>query len=71
VRFDFENAVTLCSKCHMRYTHNPLAWEAWVEERFPGKLGMLKARALSDPVKLDYDALCEALKLAIGVRRDK
>ena len=66
VRWAPTNAVALCSRCHMRYTHNPLAWEEWVEGRFPGRLGMLKAQALAAHEHPDYDALCASLRLAIG-----
>jgi hypothetical protein len=66
IRFNPANAVALCSRCHMKYTRNPLAWEAWVEERFPGRLGMLKAQALAAHEHPDFDALCESLRLAIG-----
>ena len=68
VRFDPMNAVALCGRCHMKYTRNPLAWEAWVEDRFPRRLGMLKGQALAAHARPDFDALCDSLRLAIGVR---
>lgn len=67
VRWTPENAVTLCQRDHMRWTHDPLGWEAWVEERFPGRLAILKARAMAGVAKVDYDEVCEALRLAIGL----
>jgi hypothetical protein len=51
----------------MKYTHDPLGWEAWIEERFPGRLGMLKAKALSGVKGLDYEELCRLFKAAIGL----
>jgi|SRR3990167_1318215 len=30
-RWDLTNAVILCSKHHMKYTHDPLGWEEWCE----------------------------------------
>jgi 5-methylcytosine-specific restriction endonuclease McrA len=65
-RWSAENAVTLCKKDHMRWTHDPLGWEAWVEERFPGRLAQLKARARGGVAHTDFDALCDSLRLAIG-----
>jgi 5-methylcytosine-specific restriction endonuclease McrA len=66
-RWSAENAVTLCKADHMRWTHDPLGWEAWVEERFPGRLTQLKWRARAGVAHTDFDELCEALRLAIGL----
>ena len=68
VRFDPQNAITLCAKHHVFYTYRTIEWEDVIEERFPGRLGMLKAQALAAHEHPDYDALCESLRLAIGVR---
>jgi hypothetical protein len=51
----------------MKYTHDPLGWEAWIEERFPGRLGMLKMKALTGVKRLDYEELCRLFKAAIGL----
>jgi len=67
-RFSPDNAVTLCHKCHLHMTWRPLEWEVWVEEMFPGRLGILKARALAGVAKVDYDEVCESLKAALGVK---
>ena len=69
VRWSTENAVTLCPSHHVLYTHRPLEWEAWCEERWPGRLGMLKARALAGVAKVDYDAVCESLRLDLALGR--
>jgi hypothetical protein len=47
----------------MRYTYDPLGWEAWVEERLPtGRLEGLKLRARMGLSHVDYDELCAVLK---------
>lgn len=68
IRWVPDNAVTLCRGCHVKWTHRPLEWEAWCEERFPGRLAMLKAQALAAHEHPDYDAICEQFKAAIGLR---
>lgn len=60
-RWTLENAVCLCQRCHMKFTCDPLGWEAWVEERWPGRLGQLKARALAGVRWVDYEAIAESL----------
>ena len=66
-RWSPDNAVCLCAKDHLRFTFNPLAWEAWVEERFPGRLAELKMRALAGVAHVDYGEVCASLA-AIGIR---
>jgi 5-methylcytosine-specific restriction endonuclease McrA len=68
VRFASLNATALCQGCHVFFTHRPLEWADWCEERWPGRLTMLKAQALAAHEHPDYTALCESLRLAIGVR---
>lgn len=46
IRTELTNAVTLCRGCHVYFTHHPLEWEAWCNERWPGRLVSLKAQAL-------------------------
>ncbi len=46
IRTELENATTLCRSCHMMFTHHPLEWEAWCEEKWPGRFLALKQRAL-------------------------
>ena len=47
-RWDRDNAMPLCAKCHTYYTHRPLEWEAWVVSRIgEGRWFDLKARALA------------------------
>lgn len=31
-RYDFKNAICLCSGCHVWFTHHELEWEDWVAE---------------------------------------
>lgn len=30
VRWDTRNAVPLCRKCHVYYTHRPIEWDQWM-----------------------------------------
>jgi hypothetical protein len=60
-RWEPDNAVALCARDHMRWTYDPLGWEAWCDERWPGRLAALKHRALRAHAKADYPALAEEL----------
>ena len=70
IRFTPQNATTLCSKCHVFFTHRPLEWQDWCEERWPGRLAMLKAQALAAHPKPDYDAICAEYRSAIGLPKE-
>jgi hypothetical protein len=50
VRHDLRNGFCLCAGCHMRFTHNPIAWEDWMLERM-GHAAYYKVRwdALNGP----------------------
>ena len=53
----------LCAGCHMKFTHDPLGWEEWVDERFgPGRLRGLKVRARQGVAKVDLEAVVESLE---------
>lgn len=61
-RWSMDNAVCLCAKCHMKYTHDPLGWEDWVDERFgPERLKGLKLRARAGVAKVDLEAVVKSL----------
>jgi 5-methylcytosine-specific restriction endonuclease McrA len=62
VRYDFDNAMCLCSSCHMRFTHRPLEWEEFVIERMGAEpFAALKRRALDGYGPLDRAAIAERL----------
>ena len=46
VRVDSRNAVALCQRCHVYFTHRPLEWDRWVGVHFPGRLRVLREEAL-------------------------
>ena len=46
IRTELQNAVCLCRSCHMYFTHHPLEWEVWCDEKWLGRLDQLKKRAL-------------------------
>lgn len=47
VRYDLDNAVTHCVRCHLFYTHNPLEHRKWIESYIGAeRLAELEAEAL-------------------------
>lgn len=60
-RWDLLNAVCLCAGCHVKYTHDPIAWDDWIEERFPHRLEGLKLRARQGVAYIDYEAILQSL----------
>src|SRR3990167_1363913 len=47
IRWDWFNAIPLCSSCHYYMTHHPLEWEAHINRSFgPKRLQSLKKLAL-------------------------
>ena len=62
-RWSLDNAVALCARHHMKWTHDPLAWDDWVDERFgKGRLRSLKARARQGVAKVDLEAVVASLE---------
>lgn len=61
-RWDFENAVAQCWSCNCKAKWDELWWEDWIEERFPGRLPLLKARARGGVAKVDLEAVVSALE---------
>jgi hypothetical protein len=58
-----DNAVCLCQRCHMKYTHDPLGWDDWVTERIGVKrYRALKLRARQGVARVDLEAVIESLK---------
>lgn len=47
IRWNPDNAVTLCRNHHLFYTHRPLEWSVWMEENYPGRYEVLRRRALA------------------------
>jgi hypothetical protein len=70
-RWAEDNAVALCSRCHMRWTHDPLGWEAWCDERWPGRLSMLKRVARAKAGWVDYVGLAESLTSQLEALRER
>lgn len=60
-RWDIENAVILCLKCHMKFTSHPLEWEQWIIKRIgQEEYEALKRKALSYK-KINYRELAAIL----------
>jgi 5-methylcytosine-specific restriction endonuclease McrA len=68
IRFNPDNATTLCKGCHVMFTHKPIEWADWCEERWPGRLAVLRVQALAAHEHVDFDAVCEALRSSLGVK---
>jgi 5-methylcytosine-specific restriction endonuclease McrA len=62
-----ENAVALCQKHHLYFTHRPLEWREWVEDRFPGRWDKLKTAALTYE-RVDWKAEAEFYGAGLGIR---
>ena len=60
-RWNAENAICLCSGCHMYFTHHPLEWEEYINQVFPGRLQRLKRQALKYS-KLDHKKILADLQ---------
>lgn len=60
-RWDSQNAVAQCWSHNVKAKWDPLWWEAWIEEHFPGRLKRLKARAKYRGAKVDLEAVIESL----------
>ena len=61
VRWELDNCIALCAACHFGAHRDPLAFEAWVEERWPGRLAVLKERARAGVKWIDYEAILARL----------
>jgi 5-methylcytosine-specific restriction endonuclease McrA len=68
IRWNPDNATTLCKGCHVLFTHRPIEWADWCEERWPGRLATLRVQALAVHEHPDYDAICAQFKAAIGMK---
>lgn len=60
-RWDINNAVILCSRCHTYYTFKPLQWEDFIKNRIGEKKWKeLREKAL-EYKKIDYQAIMNDL----------
>lgn len=62
-RWDFRNAIALCSGCHKWFTHHPIEWEDFIIARV-GEEEFYAVRALAcrTDIKVDYDAVLKDLE---------
>ena len=61
VRWDINNAVILCSSCHVKFTFKPLQWEQWIIKRIGQfEYDNLKRKALTYQ-KISYPEIIEGL----------
>jgi len=59
-----DNAVALCRSEHIYFTHRPLEWREWVEQRFPGRWDRLATQALMYE-RVDWRAERDRLKTVL------
>lgn len=61
------NAVTLCARHHLIYTHDPLAWDSYCEAKL-GEAGWdaLKIMARKGVPWIDYEAVLASLPVVEG-----
>jgi hypothetical protein len=71
IRWSSENAVCLCKRCHMKYTNDPIGWEKWVEDRWPGRLAELKRLAWAGVAKIDHEAVCVGLMVSLAALSER
>lgn len=64
VRWDEDNAIALCRSDHVFFTHRPLEWENFIDNRFPGRRDELRKKALTYE-KQDLDAIIKRF-IAMG-----
>lgn len=61
IRWDLNNAIPLCSSCHVRFTFDPLGWELYIERSF-GKEYYLALREKAQKIgKLDHNQIYKDL----------
>ena len=62
VRWSLDNAIPLCSGCHVFFTYHPLEWEEYIIGKFGEEHWLdLKKRARTYE-KIDYKAIIERLE---------
>ena len=68
-RWLMANCVALCSSCHVKWTHDPLGWDAWVDERIGVDAYLeLKRIARQGVSHIDYDSILASLPEVGGGR---
>jgi len=62
VRWDLNNALSLCRGCHMYFTYHPIEWEDYIiKEKGNGFYQNLREKALNYG-KIDYEEVLENIK---------
>jgi 5-methylcytosine-specific restriction endonuclease McrA len=60
LRYDPDNAIALCRRCHTRFGESPRDWRIFIARRYPGRREELQRRALEGERAgrtLDVDAV--------------
>jgi hypothetical protein len=61
IRYDFRNAICMCSSHHVFFTHAPDEWFVWLAEIYPGRVRELREE-LQTPWDRDLDTPLARLK---------
>jgi len=65
VRWDFDNAFSLCARCHMYFTYRPLEWDGYVVSQIgEDRYRAIKKRAMAFVGPVDRGAVMARLKKA-------
>lgn len=66
IRWDPENSIALCARCHHRFTLRPGEWAAWVESRWPGRLSELARRQAEGEARGGHVDIAEVIRAYRG-----
>ena len=68
IRYNPDNALCLCQKCHFYYTYHYIEWEDFIDEKLPNRRQALRKLALNYQTP-DYPAIIEGLigQMGIGI----
>lgn len=69
IRWDPDNSLVLCARCHQFFTLRPIDWQDWVDERYPGRWDLLRARRRNAEArgdKPDYAQIISDLRAKVG-----
>lgn len=69
IRWSLDNAICLCAKCHVYFTHHPVEWEIWIKKLIgEEKYNELQYRAIQYHIPIDYELIVARLKEELNVR---
>lgn len=62
-RWDERNAWALCNRHHLYFTHHPIEWDVWMEQRLgPTEYRLLRLDAIATGYSIDYESIIAELQ---------